>query len=163
MAELGPFATDRARLAKLGHFRSAPKADMSSLIPAAPTLAKLVELSDTAHGKLKIWSTPLPMRACVCQVASIATANMRTCAKRCSLVADQLLLQRRCEAAQATYSSRRAFLDRLRADVALEPVAVQPNGHDLKSVRPLPFVMSDTPVEVQFTSAGCLNYPCRTP
>ena len=21
----------------------------------------------------------------------------------------------------------------------------------------------DTPVEVQFTSAGCLNYPCRTP
>jgi hypothetical protein len=23
--------------------------------------------------------------------------------------------------------------------------------------------MSDTPVEVQFTSAGCLNYPCRTP
>jgi anaerobic selenocysteine-containing dehydrogenase len=23
--------------------------------------------------------------------------------------------------------------------------------------------MSDTPIEVQFTSAGCLNYPCRTP
>jgi hypothetical protein len=23
--------------------------------------------------------------------------------------------------------------------------------------------MSDTPVEVQFTPAGCLNYPCRTP
>src|SRR5262245_48203389 len=23
--------------------------------------------------------------------------------------------------------------------------------------------MSDTPVAVQFTSAGCLNYPCRTP
>jgi hypothetical protein len=23
--------------------------------------------------------------------------------------------------------------------------------------------MSDTPVEVQFTSVGCLNYPCRTP
>jgi hypothetical protein len=23
--------------------------------------------------------------------------------------------------------------------------------------------MSDTPVEVQFTSAECLNYPCRTP
>ena len=29
--------------------------------------------------------------------------------------------------------------------------------------RPSSFVMSDTPVEVQFTSAGCLNYPCRTP
>jgi hypothetical protein len=28
---------------------------------------------------------------------------------------------------------------------------------------PSTFVMSDTPVEVQFTSAGCLNYPCRTP
>ena len=27
----------------------------------------------------------------------------------------------------------------------------------------LSFAMSDTPVEVQFTSAGCLNYPCRTP
>src|SRR6476646_3125131 len=23
--------------------------------------------------------------------------------------------------------------------------------------------MGNTPVEVQFTSAGCLNYPCRTP
>jgi hypothetical protein len=23
--------------------------------------------------------------------------------------------------------------------------------------------MCNTPVEVQFTSAGCLNYPCRTP
>jgi TPR repeat protein len=23
--------------------------------------------------------------------------------------------------------------------------------------------MWNTPVEVQFTSAGCLNYPCRTP
>jgi len=30
-------------------------------------------------------------------------------------------------------------------------------------LRPSTFVMSDTPVEVQFTSAGCLNYPCRTP
>src|SRR5512144_85885 len=30
-------------------------------------------------------------------------------------------------------------------------------------VRPSSFVMSDTPIEVQFTSAGCLNYPCRTP
>jgi transposase len=30
-------------------------------------------------------------------------------------------------------------------------------------LRPSAFVMSDTPVEVQFTSAGCLNYPCRTP
>src|SRR3954447_2036075 len=30
-------------------------------------------------------------------------------------------------------------------------------------LRPSSFVMSDTPVEVQFTSAGCLNYPCRTP
>jgi hypothetical protein len=30
-------------------------------------------------------------------------------------------------------------------------------------LRPSSLVMSDTPVEVQFTSAGCLNYPCRTP
>ena len=30
-------------------------------------------------------------------------------------------------------------------------------------LRPSTFVMSDTPVEVQFTSTGCLNYPCRTP
>jgi hypothetical protein len=30
-------------------------------------------------------------------------------------------------------------------------------------LRPASFVMSDTPVEVQFTSAECLNYPCRTP
>src|SRR5262252_5635988 len=30
-------------------------------------------------------------------------------------------------------------------------------------LRPASFVMSDTPVEVQFTSVGCLNYPCRTP
>src|SRR5207344_3467283 len=30
-------------------------------------------------------------------------------------------------------------------------------------LRPSSFVVSDTPVEVQFTSAGCLNYPCRTP
>ena len=30
-------------------------------------------------------------------------------------------------------------------------------------VHPASFVMSDTLVEVQFTSAGCLNYPCRTP
>src|SRR5262249_31081467 len=29
--------------------------------------------------------------------------------------------------------------------------------------RPSSFVMCKTPVEVQFTSAGCLNYPCRTP
>src|ERR1039458_971710 len=28
---------------------------------------------------------------------------------------------------------------------------------------PSSFVMCNTPVEVQFTSAGCLNYPCRTP
>jgi hypothetical protein len=31
------------------------------------------------------------------------------------------------------------------------------------SLRPSSFVMCNTPVEVQFTSAGCLNYPCRTP
>jgi hypothetical protein len=31
-------------------------------------------------------------------------------------------------------------------------------------LRPSSFVMRNTPVEVQFiTSAGCLNYPCRTP
>src|SRR3954453_4795894 len=30
-------------------------------------------------------------------------------------------------------------------------------------LRPSSFVIFDTPVEVQFTSAGCLNYPCRTP
>ena len=29
--------------------------------------------------------------------------------------------------------------------------------------RPSSLVMCNTPVEVQFTSAGCLNYPCRTP
>ena len=29
-------------------------------------------------------------------------------------------------------------------------------------LRPSSFVMANTPVEVQFTSAGCLNYPCRT-
>src|SRR5580693_5266582 len=30
-------------------------------------------------------------------------------------------------------------------------------------LRPSSFVICNTPVEVQFTSAGCLNYPCRTP
>jgi hypothetical protein len=30
-------------------------------------------------------------------------------------------------------------------------------------LHPSSFVMWNTPVEVQFTSAGCLNYPCRTP
>src|SRR5271167_4829433 len=31
-------------------------------------------------------------------------------------------------------------------------------------LRPSSFVMCNTPVEVQFiASAGCLNYPCRTP
>jgi hypothetical protein len=30
-------------------------------------------------------------------------------------------------------------------------------------LRPSSFVMCNTPVEVQFSSAGCLNYPCRTP
>src|SRR4029079_13954698 len=30
-------------------------------------------------------------------------------------------------------------------------------------LRPSSFVMSDTPVEAQSTSAGCLNYPWRTP
>jgi hypothetical protein len=30
-------------------------------------------------------------------------------------------------------------------------------------LRPSLFVMCNTPVEVQFTSARCLNYPCRTP
>src|SRR5207344_1697261 len=30
-------------------------------------------------------------------------------------------------------------------------------------LHPSSFVMWSTPVEVQFTSAGCLNYPCRTP
>src|SRR6187402_1775843 len=29
-------------------------------------------------------------------------------------------------------------------------------------LRPSSFIMGNTPVEVQFTSAGCLNYPCRT-
>ena len=29
-------------------------------------------------------------------------------------------------------------------------------------LRPSSFVMGNTPVEVQFTSAGCLNYPCPT-
>jgi hypothetical protein len=33
----------------------------------------------------------------------------------------------------------------------------------LSGLRPSSFVMCNTPVEVQFTSAGCLNYPCRTP
>jgi hypothetical protein len=30
-------------------------------------------------------------------------------------------------------------------------------------LRPSLFVICNTPVEVRFTSAGCLNYPCRTP
>ena len=30
-------------------------------------------------------------------------------------------------------------------------------------LNPSSLVMCNTPVEVQFTSAGCLNYPCRTP
>jgi hypothetical protein len=30
-------------------------------------------------------------------------------------------------------------------------------------VRPSSFVIFNTPVEVRFTSAGCLSYPCRTP
>ena len=30
-------------------------------------------------------------------------------------------------------------------------------------LRPSSFVMFDTPVEVKFTSAGCLIHPCRTP
>jgi hypothetical protein len=30
-------------------------------------------------------------------------------------------------------------------------------------LRPSLFVIWNTPVEVQFTSGGCLNYPCRTP
>jgi hypothetical protein len=30
-------------------------------------------------------------------------------------------------------------------------------------LRPSSFVICNTPVEVKFTSAGCLNYPCRTP
>jgi SRSO17 transposase len=29
-------------------------------------------------------------------------------------------------------------------------------------LRPSSFIMGNTPVEVQFTSAGCLSYPCRT-
>jgi hypothetical protein len=36
-------------------------------------------------------------------------------------------------------------------------------GRPPSGLRPSTFVMSDTPVEVQFTSDGCLNYPCRTP
>jgi hypothetical protein len=30
-------------------------------------------------------------------------------------------------------------------------------------LRPSSLFMDNTPVEVQFTPAGCLNYPCRTP
>jgi hypothetical protein len=30
-------------------------------------------------------------------------------------------------------------------------------------LRPSSFVICNTPVEVRFTSAGCLNYSCRTP
>src|SRR5271163_4547114 len=42
---------------------------------------------------------------------------------------------------------------------ALGARSVAPSG-----LRPSSFVMCNTPVEVQFiTSAGCLNYPCRTP
>ena len=35
----------------------------------------------------------------------------------------------------------------------------------LSTKRRLPLVahQRNTPVEVQFTPAGCLNYPCRTP
>ena len=36
------------------------------------------------------------------------------------------------------------------------PATGAPSG-----LRPSSFVMCNTPVEVQFTSAGCLNYPCR--
>jgi hypothetical protein len=45
----------------------------------------------------------------------------------------------------------------------LRTIQVCPKGPDPSGLRPASFVMSDTPVEVQFTSAGCLNYPCRTP
>ena len=47
-------------------------------------------------------------------------------------------------------------------EAAPSPALAERSGAP-SGLRPSTFVMSDTPVEVQFTSAGCLNYPCRTP
>jgi len=46
-------------------------------------------------------------------------------------------------------------------EAAPSPALAERSGAP-SGLRPSTFVMSDTPVEVQFTSAGCLNYPCRT-
>src|SRR5262252_5479194 len=45
---------------------------------------------------------------------------------------------------------------------ALAPTLGERSGAP-SGLRPSSFVICNTPVEVQFTSAGCLNYPCRTP
>jgi tripartite-type tricarboxylate transporter receptor subunit TctC len=44
-----------------------------------------------------------------------------------------------------------------------QPFVVEVRPGAPSGLRPSSLVMCNTPVEVQFTSAWCLNYPCRTP
>ena len=72
-------------------------------------------------------------------------------------------------AAQQSRDNRHLALNRKR----LAPFPSTPEGAPTPALgersgapsglRPSSFVICNTPVEVQFTSAGCLNYPCRTP
>jgi len=69
-----------------------------------------------------------------------------------------LLLQKaRGRAIRSAWRRRRSSAQQSRDDRDLAL-----NGKALRIVDAR-LIMSDTPVGVQFTSAGCLNYPCRTP
>jgi hypothetical protein len=64
---------------------------------------------------------------------------------------------------QAQFRAAREFQKHFALADKRQPVDLEQERSGAPSgLRISSFVMANTPVEFQFTSAGCLNYPCRT-
>src|SRR5262245_30589927 len=102
-------------------------------------------------------------------VAAPASARSRHSAS----LAMETLVCRATRSSGSPRNSRATIAILRRTEKRLGPLPSTPEGAPPPALgersgapsglRPSSFVMSDTPVAVQFTSAGCLNYPCRTP
>jgi hypothetical protein len=105
----------------------------------ATALAKLIELNDVAeHLSEKLVRT----EEGIASARSRLTGGFRkqgdwddTRAALDKMVQDLPGLKRRCDTAQSTYATCRAFLDGLPDDATLETVEVSTDGHDLADVR----------------------------
>jgi hypothetical protein len=105
----------------------------------APALEKLIALSDAAEYRSnKLIATEQGIASARARLTGGFAKNTEYDDVRMTLetmVADLPALKQRCRAAESIHSKCRQWLDDLPADVVVEPVKTNVDGHDLSSVR----------------------------